>query len=286
MFSLRLAPAARWAFSAHSAAIASWPLRALDFVERSRSRRAAPLSRPLSSRNTSCICSAAGIAGQPSRTRAARSPEVGAEKAPPVSVSSAWVSWDFRWLGMAMQSRGCGTAISPRLECAGRGPRAAESAILAAIGPALPARACQNEKARQVACEPPAGLGRLDTRSVPSGSAAGRDRVPAASEARDCFQEGPGLPPKWPYRLVPDRSGPCKLRRRPGGFPICFSMARARDCSSGLDRPQRRLAHAIGSQSCAPRSGVAAARKSVARTAWSRQSRAVRQPTAASADRT
>jgi hypothetical protein len=23
----------------------------------------------------------------------------------------------------------------------------------------------------------------------------------AASEARDCFQEGPGLPPKWPYRL-------------------------------------------------------------------------------------
>src|SRR6185369_7603077 len=69
---------------------------------------AAPLSRPLSSRNTSCICSTLGLAVSHSRTRAARSPEVGAENAPPVSASServslglrvAWVtavSWD-RW---------------------------------------------------------------------------------------------------------------------------------------------------------------------------------------------
>ncbi|GAB3669200.1 hypothetical protein GCM10028813_52830 [Ramlibacter alkalitolerans] len=37
-----------------------------------------------------------------SRTRAARSPEVGAEKAPPVSASSAWVSWVFKLLTMVL----------------------------------------------------------------------------------------------------------------------------------------------------------------------------------------
>jgi len=64
-------------------------LGALELVEFSRSRRAAPLSRPLSSLKTSCICSGAGLPASQSRMRAARSPEVGAVKAPPVSVSRA-----------------------------------------------------------------------------------------------------------------------------------------------------------------------------------------------------
>ena len=82
-----------WPLWAHSAATASWPFPRLISSSRSRSRRAAPLSRPLSSRNTSCICSALGLPASQSRTRAARSPDVGAVKAPPVSVSSACVSW-------------------------------------------------------------------------------------------------------------------------------------------------------------------------------------------------
>ena len=82
------------AFSAHSAAMASWPLARLISSMRSRMARAAPLSRTLSSLNTSCSCSGEGWVASQSRTRAARSPEVAAEKAPPVSAS-----------------RGCGSGV-------------------------------------------------------------------------------------------------------------------------------------------------------------------------------
>ena len=46
------------------------------------------------------------------------------------------------------------------------------------------------------------------------------------SEATDCSQEGPGLPPKWPYRLLPDRSGLFKIDEEIPHFKITFSMAR------------------------------------------------------------
>jgi hypothetical protein len=82
-------PSRASAFCAHSAAMASWPLARLSSSSFSRSRRAAPLSRPLSSLKTSCICSGAGLPASQSRMRAERSPEVGAVKAPPVSVSRA-----------------------------------------------------------------------------------------------------------------------------------------------------------------------------------------------------
>src|SRR5262249_7963569 len=103
------------AFSDHSAASASWPLARLISSSRSRSRRAAPLSRALSSRNTSCICSALGSPASHSRTRAALSPEVGAEKAPPVSASRAWVSWVFKLLTIFVR-----TKESPRWGGTGR----------------------------------------------------------------------------------------------------------------------------------------------------------------------
>jgi hypothetical protein len=45
------------------------------------------------------------------------------------------------------------------------------------------------------------------------------------SEATDCLQEGPGLPPKWPYRLAPDRSGLLKIDEEIPQFKIAFSMA-------------------------------------------------------------
>ena len=48
-----------------------------------------------------------------------------------------------------------------------------------------------------------------------------------ASEATDCSQEGPGLPPKWPYRLVPDRSGTVKLGRDGPDCKSVFSMGLA-----------------------------------------------------------
>ena len=144
------------AFSAHSAAITSWPLLRLISSSFSRSSLAAPLSRPLSSRNTSCICSTLGLAASHSRTRAARSPEVGAEKAPPVSVSSERVSLGFRvaWV----------TEVSWVVdEC----PRSRQTAILAANAPRLAAPVTTahitqdlqgtQEKARTDA-EPPAGL--------------------------------------------------------------------------------------------------------------------------------
>ena len=49
-----------------------------------------------------------------------------------------------------------------------------------------------------------------------------------APEATDCLQVGPGLPPKWPYRLVPDRSGPIKVGEHVPLFNSDFSMARSR----------------------------------------------------------
>src|SRR4051812_45216899 len=46
-----------------------------------------------------------------------------------------------------------------------------------------------------------------------------------APEARDCLHEGPGLPPKWPYRLTPDCSGPAKVGGHARLFQSDFSMA-------------------------------------------------------------
>jgi hypothetical protein len=116
------------AFSAHSAAMASWPLARLISSSFSRSRRAAPLSRALSSRKTSCICSALGSPASQSRRRAARSPEVGAVKAPPVRASSAWVSWVFkvltagiRWNERKAPDRGQGPYSRRDLQALGRG---------------------------------------------------------------------------------------------------------------------------------------------------------------------
>jgi hypothetical protein len=45
-----------------------------------------------------------------------------------------------------------------------------------------------------------------------------------APEARDCFQEGPGLPPKWPYRLMSDDSDVSKLGEGSPSFNGAFSM--------------------------------------------------------------
>ena len=82
-----------WALSAHSAAMASWPLARRISSSRSRTARAAPLSRPLNSLNTSCNCSGAGCVVNHSRIRDARSPDVAAENAPPVNASSGCGSW-------------------------------------------------------------------------------------------------------------------------------------------------------------------------------------------------
>jgi hypothetical protein len=49
---------------------------------------------------------------------------------------------------------------------------------------------------------------------------------PVAPEARDCFQEGPGLPPKWPYRLTPDCSDLPKIGQGSLAFKALFSMTR------------------------------------------------------------
>ncbi len=45
-----------------------------------------------------------------------------------------------------------------------------------------------------------------------------------AQEAMDCFQVGPGLPPKWPYRLTPDHSDQLRVGERGGLFKASFSM--------------------------------------------------------------
>jgi hypothetical protein len=50
---------------------------------------------------------------------------------------------------------------------------------------------------------------------------------PIAPEARDCFQVGPGLPPKWPYRQMPDHSDPFKLGECRAVFKPEFSMVPA-----------------------------------------------------------
>ena len=88
----RSVPSKVWAFCAHSAAMASWPLARLISSKRSRMARAAPLSRTLNSLNTVCNCASSGSVANQSRTRAARSPDVGAEKAPPVKPSNGCVS--------------------------------------------------------------------------------------------------------------------------------------------------------------------------------------------------
>jgi hypothetical protein len=67
-------------------------LGAAQLVQASRTTRAAPLSRAFISLNTSCSTSWAGDVASQSRRRAARSPEVSAEKAPPVTASSGWAS--------------------------------------------------------------------------------------------------------------------------------------------------------------------------------------------------
>lgn len=41
----------------------------------------------------------------------------------------------------------------------------------------------------------------------------------------DCFQVGPGLPPKRPYRLMPDHSDTFKVVQRTAHFKAAFSMA-------------------------------------------------------------
>src|SRR6185312_14949839 len=61
---------------------------------------AAPLSRVPNSLNTSCICSGLGLRASHSRIRAARSPEVAAENAPPVRASSGCGSWDLGEVGV------------------------------------------------------------------------------------------------------------------------------------------------------------------------------------------
>lgn len=45
-------------------------------------------------------------------------------------------------------------------------------------------------------------------------------RVRIAPEARDCLQEGPGLPQVWPYRLITRSLGPCEDRSQGGPFQI------------------------------------------------------------------
>ena len=75
------------AFSAHSSAKASWLFKRRSSSSFSRSGLAAPLSRVLISLKTCCNKSALGSVAIHSRKRAARSPEVGAVRAPPVRVS-------------------------------------------------------------------------------------------------------------------------------------------------------------------------------------------------------
>ena len=91
MFSVS-ADSSCWAFCAHSTPIFSCVSRRRSSSRRSRTARAALLSRTLSSLNTSCNWSCAGCVASQSRTREARSPEVSAENAPPVSASRGCVS--------------------------------------------------------------------------------------------------------------------------------------------------------------------------------------------------
>ena len=86
MLSLAAASSAS-ALAAHSAAIASWPSARRISSSRSRTARAAPLSRALNSLNTSWSFSTPGWVDNHSRMRAERSPDVAAEKAPPVNAS-------------------------------------------------------------------------------------------------------------------------------------------------------------------------------------------------------
>ncbi|ODT29479.1 MAG: hypothetical protein ABS53_13710 [Hydrogenophaga sp. SCN 70-13] len=78
----------------HSLAACSCDFWRLSSSSFSFSALAAPRSRWLSSLNTSFMCSAEGSVASQSRTRAARSPAVGAEKTPPVSASRGWALAD------------------------------------------------------------------------------------------------------------------------------------------------------------------------------------------------
>ena len=86
------APSNTPALSAHSAAIASWPLLRLSSSSFSFSGLAAPLSRLARSLYTSSISSGAGSVASHVRIRAVRSLDVAAEKAPPVNPSSGCAS--------------------------------------------------------------------------------------------------------------------------------------------------------------------------------------------------
>ena len=88
------------ALAAHSAPMASWPLARFNSSSFSRRGLAAPLSRTVSSLNTSCMCSLEGLPANHSRMRAARSPEVGAENAPPVKESSGCSAWGLEALAV------------------------------------------------------------------------------------------------------------------------------------------------------------------------------------------
>ena len=68
---------------------------------------------------------------------------------------------------------------------------------------------------------PPAGLTAGRNRSVWVRD--GQERALRAG-GNDCLQEGPGLPPKWPYRLMPDSSGPMKVGEARMFFKSVFSM--------------------------------------------------------------
>ena len=80
------------ALLAQSAANDSWLLRRLASSIFSRTSLAAPLSLMLNSLKTSASCSALGLLNNQSRTRAERSPEVGAVNAPPVRLSRLAIS--------------------------------------------------------------------------------------------------------------------------------------------------------------------------------------------------
>jgi hypothetical protein len=95
----------------------------------------------------------------------------------------------------------------------------------------VPAAAGRREAAKQKEESPDRRRNHLpglaaDTRSCRLGPQPGSVMSPVAPEARDCFQLGPGLPPKWPYRRMPDHSDPSNLGEGRAGFKPIFSMAR------------------------------------------------------------
>jgi hypothetical protein len=105
--------------------------------------------------------------------------------------------------------------------------RAVTQAHTSADAKPLAARLPETRKPGQAA-KPSAGLG---GRHEVLAAWVRNQRVfmsPIAPEARDCFQVGPGLPPKWPYRRMPDDSDPFKLGECRAVFKAVFSMAGSR----------------------------------------------------------